>query len=291
MLLSATIKTYRKRQNYTQEELAQKMNISRQSISKWETGQSLPSIQNLILLSEILDMPLDLIGGRNSELPFPIYFNQPKTILPLIMWLFFPTIFFFSFVVTWEVLMFAAGLFILFWIYGIGMYDFKRYYDYFILEEKGLTVCSQKRFALFFPFLSIIKGAFGRRKEQYIKFNQITSAEILFDTHGFKGFGTVVSYRPRQLYSVRELFVLRLVVSNDEVIDLNLDQVFYRESQERKYLIPLFYHLKEQKILVKDHFQIIESIEKEINFVDCAYDIQSSKPNCYVVNKMFDAND
>lgn len=285
MLLSTNIKMYRKSKNYTQEELAQKLNISRQSISKWETGQSLPSIQNLILLSEILEMPLDLITGKDSELPFPINFNKPKTILPLITWLFFPILFFYSFLVTKEVSMLASGIFILFLIYGLGLYDFKRYYSYFILEEKSITVLSGKPFCPFFPFLSIIKGAIGRRKERYISFNHITSAEVLFDTHGFKGFGTVVSYRPRQFYNVREMFFLRLSISNGEILDLDLDQVFYSESKERKYLIPLVYYLKRQKISVKDNFQIIESIQKEIDFVDRAYDIQSSKPNNYIKNK------
>lgn len=48
--LSKNIASYRKRLKMTQEELARKLNVSFQAVSKWETGQSMPDIS---LLSDI----------------------------------------------------------------------------------------------------------------------------------------------------------------------------------------------------------------------------------------------
>ena len=57
------------RKNFSQEELAKKMHISRQSISKWETGKSLPTTDQIILLSEIFDCSLDTLlkGDKKME--------------------------------------------------------------------------------------------------------------------------------------------------------------------------------------------------------------------------------
>lgn len=45
--------------NISQENLANKLNISRQSVTKWENGQSFPDIQNLIKLSKIFKVSID----------------------------------------------------------------------------------------------------------------------------------------------------------------------------------------------------------------------------------------
>ena len=53
MNLSEKIMLLRKKQGWSQEELANRLNISRQSISKWESGQSQPDIDKIILLSQL----------------------------------------------------------------------------------------------------------------------------------------------------------------------------------------------------------------------------------------------
>lgn len=64
----------RKVMGMTQEELASRMGISRQSVAKWETGQSSPDIDRLVLLREVLQTSLDeLIGPAGREpLPAPV---------------------------------------------------------------------------------------------------------------------------------------------------------------------------------------------------------------------------
>lgn len=64
MELGNRIKAEREKLNMSQDELAQKMNISRQAISKWETGISYPDIEKILKLSEIFNLSLDeLVKG------------------------------------------------------------------------------------------------------------------------------------------------------------------------------------------------------------------------------------
>lgn len=64
MDLGNRIKAEREKLNMSQDDLAQKMNISRQAISKWETGTSYPDIEKILRLSEIFNLSLDeLVKG------------------------------------------------------------------------------------------------------------------------------------------------------------------------------------------------------------------------------------
>ena len=47
MKFNENLKYLRKREGLTQEELAEKLNVSRQSVTKWESGQSLPDIEKV----------------------------------------------------------------------------------------------------------------------------------------------------------------------------------------------------------------------------------------------------
>ena len=49
----------RKKQGLSQEELGMELQVSRQTISKWETGKSLPDIVSIIRMSELYDLSLD----------------------------------------------------------------------------------------------------------------------------------------------------------------------------------------------------------------------------------------
>lgn len=67
MDLGTRIKTEREKSNMSQDDLAKKMNISRQAISKWETGSSYPDIEKILKLSEIFNLSLDeLVKGDKS---------------------------------------------------------------------------------------------------------------------------------------------------------------------------------------------------------------------------------
>lgn len=69
MDLGSRIKKLRKENNLSQEQLAEKLNVSRQAISKWESNKAYPDIDNLILLRDIFNVTLDdlIIGGNDTK--------------------------------------------------------------------------------------------------------------------------------------------------------------------------------------------------------------------------------
>lgn len=73
------IKSCREQTNMTQESLAQKLNVSRQSVSKWEKGNSLPDIDRLVDISSLFDISLDeLITGKEPYTQKVVVKNVPQ---------------------------------------------------------------------------------------------------------------------------------------------------------------------------------------------------------------------
>lgn len=58
MILGEKIKHYRKRENLSQESLAEKVGVSRQAVTKWESNKSSPSTENLIVIGKVLDVSI-----------------------------------------------------------------------------------------------------------------------------------------------------------------------------------------------------------------------------------------
>ena len=61
MIFSEKLYLLRKNKGYTQEELAEKLCVSRQAIAKWESGQSYPDIVNLIQISDLMNVTVDYL--------------------------------------------------------------------------------------------------------------------------------------------------------------------------------------------------------------------------------------
>ncbi|MGX7024103.1 helix-turn-helix domain-containing protein [Vagococcus hydrophili] len=59
MEISQRLQHRRKEMELTQESVAEKIHVSRQTISNWETGRTLPDIKSLVMLSDIYDISLD----------------------------------------------------------------------------------------------------------------------------------------------------------------------------------------------------------------------------------------
>ena len=125
MELSSQIKKYRTELGLSQEELAEKVYVTRQTVSNWETGKSYPDIHSLLLLGALFDLSLDqLIKGDLETMKEIINeqevkrFNRYSTILsvlfalaiasavPLFMWL--EVYAFIPFGVLWAVTLFFA---------------------------------------------------------------------------------------------------------------------------------------------------------------------------------------
>ena len=64
-MLNENIKALRKSKGLSQEELAIKLNVVRQTISKWEQGLSVPDADMLISISEVFETPVSTLLGEN----------------------------------------------------------------------------------------------------------------------------------------------------------------------------------------------------------------------------------
>ena len=98
MKLDEKLVSLRKKKGITQAELAETVQVSRQAVSKWESGSSLPSTENLRGLSELYGVPVDYLLNESEEvhevvhvpkeeredIPKLVRGNKRKT---LIMWI------------------------------------------------------------------------------------------------------------------------------------------------------------------------------------------------------------
>lgn len=57
-MINENIRYYRKRKGLSQEEMAAKLHVVRQTVSKWESGLSVPDADILLDVSELLDIPV-----------------------------------------------------------------------------------------------------------------------------------------------------------------------------------------------------------------------------------------
>lgn len=62
--LAALLGQFREKSGLTQEQLAEKLNVSRQAVSKWECGDATPDLDNLVALAELYGITLDELTGR-----------------------------------------------------------------------------------------------------------------------------------------------------------------------------------------------------------------------------------
>ena len=79
MPLSEKILSLRTRMGLSQEDLAEKLGVSRQSVSKWETGQSVPDLDKLIKLADLFGISVDELV-REGERPQPPEPPQPQVV-------------------------------------------------------------------------------------------------------------------------------------------------------------------------------------------------------------------
>lgn len=75
-MLSEKIASLRRREGWSQEELAERLGVSRQSVSKWESGAAQPDIERVVALSDTFGVSTDYllrdgVGEAEAELPTP----------------------------------------------------------------------------------------------------------------------------------------------------------------------------------------------------------------------------
>lgn len=67
MTLATKLVSLRKQKGLTQMELAEKLNVSRQAISRWEVGAAVPSTDNMKILGDLYEVPVDYLLNEEIE--------------------------------------------------------------------------------------------------------------------------------------------------------------------------------------------------------------------------------
>lgn len=67
MPFEENLRNLRKNANMTQAELAEKLNVSRQAVSKWEKAVSIPDIENMLLLSKVFNVSVDELVDNKQK--------------------------------------------------------------------------------------------------------------------------------------------------------------------------------------------------------------------------------
>lgn len=127
MKISKSILDYRKRNNLSQEQLASKIGVTRQAISKWEQEKGTPDIENLILLSEEMNISLDNLIKGNNGIKERIMNNEKAIKIHLLVILFLVAIIIYIayFALTYKIFMFGFLIATLFML-GIESYVYMK---------------------------------------------------------------------------------------------------------------------------------------------------------------------
>ncbi|USS90261.1 helix-turn-helix domain-containing protein [Fructilactobacillus carniphilus] len=78
MILGQRIREEREKRNWTQNDLAELLNVSRQSVSKWEIGTAYPDIDRLIQISDLFEVSLDSLIRGDDKFQKKIKVENPK---------------------------------------------------------------------------------------------------------------------------------------------------------------------------------------------------------------------
>lgn len=86
MELKEKLVALRKEKGLTQLVVAEKLNVSRQAISRWESGTALPSTDNLRCLGALYEVPIDYLVNEETERPISEDdYLPPKAIITLLL--------------------------------------------------------------------------------------------------------------------------------------------------------------------------------------------------------------
>lgn len=80
--ISNSIKTLRKENHLSQDQLAEKLYVTRQAVSNWENGKNQPDLETLKRIAEVFDVSVErlLYGKKNRKLHFAVKFMPEQTI-------------------------------------------------------------------------------------------------------------------------------------------------------------------------------------------------------------------
>ena len=150
MDFSERLKKEREKKGWSQAELAEKIHVSRQSVSKWETGKNYPNIEVIIDLSDLFGITIDELLRSDEELQNKVIQDSKQLAYP-----------------KWKVLfdsVFLLGVFLL--VIKVIFITTNYFFDTNILLLEGLP----KFITNFLPLILMLIGGVGsdQLKDKYI---------------------------------------------------------------------------------------------------------------------------
>lgn len=150
VIFSERLKREREKRGWSQTELAEKIHVSRQSVSKWETGKNYPSIEVIIDLSDLFGVTIDELLRSDEELKEKVIQDSKRLAFP-----------------KWKVFfdsVFLLGVFLL--VSKIIIIALNHFVGTNILILEGLP----KAVASFLPLILMVIGGVGsdQLKNKYI---------------------------------------------------------------------------------------------------------------------------
>lgn len=130
MDFSEKLLTLRKAKNLTQEELAEKLNVSRQSVSKWESGQAVPELDKIVAISTVFDVTTDYLlkSSEIDDLSVKTEMLEKQqeirecVLYGIVIYLVFFAVWFLERALFWDYIFWKSDIDI--WSFGIVMAEF-----------------------------------------------------------------------------------------------------------------------------------------------------------------------
>ncbi len=293
MTLAQNIMRFRKENGLSQQQLAEQLNLSRQSVSKWENGESLPGIDNLILLSGLLNISLDELITGEAYLSFPLHYGKPQSKKPAVLLSVSLLLMVLSpfglgaelasvgdFLAVAGISLFLAVMLYVMLTHMLP-FDFKDYYSYWTLEKTGIAypIFQAQAMADLGPFQQAFLplAAFLRlRQTEFISYSEIVEMEVCFVpfpknptklvTINFNG------YTPRMHQVLRERFYLKVTTKAGQVVELDLRAYYKVAAKERKLLGAILAFFKRKQFVFTDSRNIYPLVRKRENMIEKMYE-------------------
>lgn len=287
MAISESIAMFRDKNNLSQIQLAQKLNVSQQLLSEWENKESLPEADDLINMSKLFEISIDELISGEKYLRLPFNFGKPRSRIPAIslsIVIILSVIIVPSYMGLSLVSRIAWSTFLGFCIYSLAMFifpfDFKNYFNYWTLEKKGILYATQYLRSpgvkgVFDEYVLPIKALLHMRKTNFVPYSEIKKIELVFipfKESPDRAISVFRYYLPRMQQLMREDFFFRLTTKDDSTICLDLRQYFKQYCLEYILLPAIISFLQNKGIPFVDRQNLGDSIKSfERDFVKNRY--------------------
>lgn len=266
MKLAENLKFYREANDLTQDAVAHELSISRQSVSKWENGESYPSIDNLIILRRLFNISIDelVMGEKFLACPFSVGSPSPvkshflKRPLFISGWLgFFGGLLTSSF--WWGLITFSSVLLVtIFFFYTLAI---DLVYQRWSLEKRQLLYLPAA--TTYRANLKRMLAILNKKESQLLKpltYDQIDTIELVYEKKVQDFYVSNLfqyNWSPSLLLAMRDPFYFLVTTPDGEKIELDLWFDYNHEQLAYSHLTELSHFFQQKGITFLDPLGIL----------------------------------